>query len=47
MEAAKRAQLDGALVLTGEATAEDAAASKDPRPVAVAANLLALVSGQE
>ena len=47
IEAAKRANLDGALVLTGEATAADAAASKDPRPVAVADNLLALVSGQD
>jgi len=46
IEAAKRAELDGALVLTGEATAADAEASKDPRPVAVADSLLALVSGQ-
>ena len=46
MEAAKRAGLDGALVLTGEATAEDAAASRDPRPVAVADTLLSLVTRQ-
>ncbi len=46
IEAAKRAQLDGALVLTGEATAEQAEASSDPRPVAVADSLLALVSGR-
>ena len=45
VEAAKRAQLDAALVLTGEATAEEAAAARDPRPVAVADSLLALVSG--
>jgi HAD superfamily hydrolase (TIGR01450 family) len=44
VEAAKRARLDAALVLTGEATAEDAEATKDPRPVTVAASLLALVS---
>ncbi|MGH2838859.1 MAG: HAD-IIA family hydrolase, partial [Thermoleophilaceae bacterium] len=36
IEAAKRARLDGALVLTGETTAEQAAQSEDPRPVAVA-----------
>jgi HAD superfamily hydrolase (TIGR01450 family) len=46
IEAAKRAELDGALVLTGEATAEQAEASSDPRPVAVADSLLALVSGR-
>ena len=46
IEAAKRAKLDAALVLTGEATAADAEASKDPRPVAVADSLLALVSGR-
>jgi len=45
IEAAKRAGLDAALVLTGEATAEEAAASRDPRPVTVADSLLALVSG--
>jgi HAD superfamily hydrolase (TIGR01450 family) len=46
IEAARRAGLDGALVLTGDATAEEAAASRDPRPVAVADSLLALVSGR-
>ena len=44
VEAAKRAQLDAALVLTGETTAEEAEANRDPRPVAVAESLLALVS---
>jgi HAD superfamily hydrolase (TIGR01450 family) len=44
VEAAKRAHLDAALVLTGDATAEEAAATRDPRPVAVADSLLALVS---
>lgn len=44
IEAAKRAHLDAALVLSGEATAEQAAATKEPRPVAVADSLLALVS---
>jgi HAD superfamily hydrolase (TIGR01450 family) len=44
VEAAKRAGLDAALVLTGDATAEEAAATRDPRPVAVADSLLALVS---
>jgi HAD superfamily hydrolase (TIGR01450 family) len=43
--AAKRAGLDAALVLTGEATADEAAAARDPKPVAVADSLLALVSG--
>jgi HAD superfamily hydrolase (TIGR01450 family) len=42
--AAMRAQLDGALVLTGEARAEDAERDPDVRPVAVADSLLALVS---
>jgi HAD superfamily hydrolase (TIGR01450 family) len=42
VEAAKRAGLDAALVLTGDATAEQGAAAKDP--VAVADSLLALVS---
>jgi HAD superfamily hydrolase (TIGR01450 family) len=42
--AAKRAGLDAALVLTGESTAEEAEAARDPRPVAVAETLLALVS---
>ena len=44
IEAAKRAGLDAALVLTGEATAEEAAAARDPKPIAVADSLLALVS---
>jgi glycerol-1-phosphatase len=46
---ASRAHLDAALVLTGETSAEEAAAAKDPRPVAVAASLAELVldaSGQ-
>jgi HAD superfamily hydrolase (TIGR01450 family) len=46
VEAAKRAGLDAALVLTGDSTAEEAAATRDPRPVAVAASLLALVTGE-
>ena len=45
IEAANRAGLDAALVLTGDTTAEEAAAARDPRPVAVADSLLALVSG--
>jgi glycerol 3-phosphatase-2 len=45
IEAAKRAQLDAALVLTGDSTAEEAEANRDPRPVTVADSLLALVSG--
>ena len=44
VEAAKRANLDAALVLTGDTTAEEAAAARDPRPVAVAESLLALIS---
>jgi HAD superfamily hydrolase (TIGR01450 family) len=44
VEAAKRAKLDAALVLTGDTTAEEAAAANDPKPVAVADSLLALVS---
>ena len=44
IEAAKRAQLDAALVLTGDTSAEEAEANRDPRPVAVADSLLALVS---
>jgi HAD superfamily hydrolase (TIGR01450 family) len=47
VEAAKRAGLDAALVLTGDATAEEADANREPRPVAVAENLLALISGTE
>ena len=46
IEAAKRARLDAALVLTGDSTAEEAEASRDPRPIAVAESLLALVSGR-
>jgi glycerol-1-phosphatase len=45
IEGAKRAKLDAALVLTGDTTAEEAAAARDPKPVAVADSLLALVSG--
>jgi HAD superfamily hydrolase (TIGR01450 family) len=45
IEAAKRAGLDGALVLTGDATAEEADANREPRPVAVAESLLTLVNG--
>jgi HAD superfamily hydrolase (TIGR01450 family) len=47
IEAAKRAGLDAALVLTGDATAEDVDANREPRPVAVAETLLALISGTE
>lgn len=43
--AAGRAGLDAALVLTGGATAEEAAAAPEPRPVAVAETLAALVRG--
>jgi HAD superfamily hydrolase (TIGR01450 family) len=43
--AAAEAQLDAALVLSGGATAEEAAAAKDPKPVAVAETLAKLVSG--
>jgi glycerol-1-phosphatase len=42
---ASRAHLDAALVLTGDTSAEEAAAAKKPRPVAVAANLAELVVG--
>jgi HAD superfamily hydrolase (TIGR01450 family) len=45
VEAAKRAKLDAALVLTGDTTADEAAAAKDPKPIAIAESLLALVSG--
>ena len=45
VEAAKRAGLDAALVLTGDTTAEDAQAATDPKPVAVADSLADLVSG--
>lgn len=46
IEAAKRARLDAALVLTGDSSAEEAEATKDPRPVAVADSLFALVTGR-
>jgi glycerol-1-phosphatase len=42
---ASRAHLDAALVLTGETSADEAAAAKKPRPVAVAADLRELVLG--
>jgi HAD superfamily hydrolase (TIGR01450 family) len=45
VEAAKRSGLDAALVLTGDTTAEEAAAAADPKPVAVAETLAALVGG--
>jgi glycerol-1-phosphatase len=45
MVAAARARLDGALVLTGGATAEQVDGAADPKPVAVAESLAALVSG--
>ena len=44
VEGAKRARLDAALVLTGDTSAEEAAATREPRPVTVADSLLALVS---
>jgi len=44
---ASRAHLDAALVLTGDTSAEEAAAAKKPRPVAVAANLAELVVGKQ
>lgn len=46
VEAAKRAQLDAALVLTGDSTRAEADGATDPKPVAVAESLLALVSGR-
>lgn len=42
---AARAHLDAALVLTGDATKEEAEAAKKPRPVAVARDLRELVLG--
>lgn len=45
VEAARRAGLDAALVLTGDTTAQEAAAAREPRPVTVAASLAALVGG--
>ena len=43
IEAAKRAGLDAALVLTGDTSAEEAEKAREPRPVVVADSLLALV----
>ena len=43
--AAARLRLDAALVLTGGTSAEEAAAAKEPLPVAVADSLAALVQG--
>jgi HAD superfamily hydrolase (TIGR01450 family) len=43
--AADKAHLDAALVLTGGTSREEAAAAKKPKPVAVADDLAALVSG--
>jgi glycerol 3-phosphatase-2 len=43
--AAARLRLDAALVLTGGTSAEEAAAAKEPLPVAVAESLAALVHG--
>jgi HAD superfamily hydrolase (TIGR01450 family) len=43
--AAAKAKIDSALVLTGGATREEAAAAPDPKPVAVAETLAALVLG--
>jgi HAD superfamily hydrolase (TIGR01450 family) len=45
IEAAKRAKLDAALVLTGDTTREEAEAATDPKPVAIADSLAALVDG--
>jgi glycerol-1-phosphatase len=42
---AAKARLDAALVLTGDTTAEEASAAKDPKPVAVAKDLRELVLG--
>jgi glycerol 3-phosphatase-2 len=44
--AAARLRLDAALVLTGGTSAEEAAAAKEPLPVAVADSLAALVQGK-
>jgi glycerol-1-phosphatase len=44
---ASRAHLDAALVLTGDTSAAEAAAAKQPKPVAVAENLAELVLGRE
>jgi HAD superfamily hydrolase (TIGR01450 family) len=43
LAAAAKAHVDGALVLTGGATSEEAAAAPDPKPVAVADDLASLV----
>jgi glycerol 3-phosphatase-2 len=43
--AAAKAKIDAALVLTGGATREEAAAAPDPKPVAVAETLADLVMG--
>ena len=43
VEAAKRAGLDAALVLTGDTSAEEAAETREPRPISVAESLLELV----
>jgi HAD superfamily hydrolase (TIGR01450 family) len=43
--AAAKAKIDAALVLTGGATREDAAAAPDPKPVAVTDTLAALILG--
>lgn len=43
LAAAAKAHVDGALVLTGGATREEAAAAPDPKPVAVADDLASLV----
>jgi glycerol 3-phosphatase-2 len=45
VRAAAAVRLDAALVLSGETTAEEAAAAKKPRPVAVADDLARLVFG--
>jgi len=45
VRAAAAVRLDAALVLSGETTAEEAAAAKKPRPVAVADDLAQLVFG--
>jgi glycerol 3-phosphatase-2 len=42
---AAKASLEAALVLTGDTTAEEAAAAKDPKPVAIAKDLRELVLG--
>ncbi len=44
LHGAAAAGLDGAIVLTGVTSAEDAAAAEDPAPVAIAPDLFALVT---